>query len=278
MPRLIEHDTLEITVDVENGCHGVDSSRHDPLSRGWRVLLQEGRSVRATSLCIYAEDVSMQNPRWLGMLALSEQRRVIFFPGLSFQPEWIRSGNSQKGLQQHAFAVDHLTLERSGRDWHFTTIGSDGHHPGGRAKVLSGEYVSWFGMTIASRDALASVRRRTLVRAAVPSNDLDRRYRMLRPLMQRMPQHLISLDERASRSNTTIHFSFVVSSADAAPYQSWPLDLPFGSPFLSPPLPDLPNLPVSCHPVPLGEDFTVHILATTLPSVQTLPVAFATRR
>lgn len=232
--------------------------------------------MQATSLCIYSEDAAVHDPRWLGMLALSEKGRVIFFPGFGFRPEWVRSGNNQTGLKEHALAVDHLTLERNGGEWHFTTVGSHQHHAGGLAKSV-GEYISWFGMTVANGDALAAVWQRTLIRTAIPSVDVDRRYRMLKPLAEGMPQHLITLDERTPPSYASTHFGFVVSSADAEPYVGSSFDLPFGSPFLAAPLPDLRGLPTRYHRVPLGE-FAVHVVAAKLPVAMKIPIAFTTRR
>ncbi len=189
LSRHVPHDVLQLTLDIEQGEAGIESSGQDPLSRAWRVLLHEGRPVQATSLCLFADNAKLRNPRWLGMLVLSAADRIIFFPGLSFRPEWIRSA-SQVGTTERLIVPDHLTLERNRRDWHFTSAGSEAHQAAGRARPLDEGFVSWFGMTVASSETLAVLKQRTQLSAAIPSSDVHRRYTQLRPLAECQPQHL----------------------------------------------------------------------------------------
>lgn len=277
MPRQIPHDVLQLTLRIDQGQAGIESSGQDPLSRAWRVLLEEGRPVEATSLCLFADNAALRNPRWLGMLVLSSADRIIFFPGLSFRPEWIRTG-TQAITEERIFVPEHLTLERNRRDWHFTSTGSEAHQAAGRARPLGEGFISWFGMTLASADSLAVLKQETQVRAAIPSSDVDRRYGQLRPLAEHQPQHLVTLDQRAETPYVSIHFAFLVGPIGAPEFVGRDLNLPFGSPFLETPLTDLRNLPARCHRVPLGQQYAIHIVAAALPVRLTVPVTFTTGR
>src|SRR5207249_3900653 len=109
--------------------------------------------------------------RWLGAFVLSAGHRLIFFPGFDFIPDWIRSLRGRSLEAQRQFRVDHVSLERDRRSWHFTMRKSKKQQGGGRTTDLGDGRVAWFGMSVAGEAVLRELRRQTVVSFFSPASD-----------------------------------------------------------------------------------------------------------
>jgi hypothetical protein len=81
---------------------------------------------------------------WVGVFVLSVANRIIFFPALDFDSEWLQSHRGSL----RAFHIDHLSLEPDRRRWHFTQHDARDHVAGGVTHPIRDGGVLWFGMTI----------------------------------------------------------------------------------------------------------------------------------
>ena len=277
-------NVITLTFQIAPGTNGTDNDPSNPLSRSFKRLLLDGRPFSEISYCFFGHEdtVSSKTPslRWLGMLVLSAGERIIFFPGFSITPTWIRTTHGNSPLTHRDFDLDHISLERGLRQWHFTSPDSTHHYDGGFTTPLdSGRYL-WFGMSVAEDSSLRALRRQTIVVAQMPATDSDRRIQNFTEANDRAAQHviLLSRDARQFSKKGFLHFAFVACPKDTPSYHGANLGLPFGSPFLAEPLPEnLMKLPIRTHVVSLGSKIDIQIISMTLPGSLKTPVAITTR-
>ena len=276
--------TIRLARHIDLGTNGVDSDPNNPLSRSLRRLMLDGQPFSEISYCYFAHEDAMSSSmaglRWVGVLVRSAGERIIFFPGFSITPTWIRTAQGKSPLMHRDFDLDHISLEKGSRRWHFTNPGSKRHYAGGFTTQLgSGQYL-WFGMSVAEETILREVRKETIVVAQMPLSDSDRRVRSFVEANDRAAQHIILLskDARQFSHKGFLHFAFVACPKGAPYYHGGNLGLPFGSPFLGESLPEsLRQLPIRTHAVSLGTKVDIQITSMWLPGSLKTPVAFTTR-
>jgi len=151
-------DNIELSFKLNVGHTGVDNDPLNPLSRAFQVLMKEGRPHQGHALCFYfGEERDLKKAsslRWLGIFVLSARGRIIFFPGFSHTPTWIKTTTNRSTSPRTSFNFDHISLEPLRQRWHFTTANSTDHKGGGRTRDLGQGRLGWFGLSVASGNIL----------------------------------------------------------------------------------------------------------------------------
>lgn len=277
-------DTISLTLQIDQGTNGIDRNSSNPLSRALARLLLDGKPFLQISYCLfgYEDSVFSETPglRWLGVLVLSADERIIFFPGFSISPTWIRAFRGNLSSVHRDFDLDHISLERGLRQWHFTSPGSRDHYAGGYTTPLDSGQFMWFGLSVAEDTLLRELNKQTAIIAQMPSSDSDRRIRNFTETNDQAAYHVILLPKEAKRYSEKgfLHFTFVAGPKGMPPYRGANLGLPIGSPFLTEPLPEgLLQLPIRTHSVSLGPKIDIQITSMWLPGSLTIPVTFTTQ-
>ncbi|GIK39435.1 MAG: hypothetical protein BroJett011_32680 [Chloroflexota bacterium] len=274
---------IVLTWRLERGTSGVDNDLNNPLSRALNSLLVEGRPIESFSICFYggeeAEFVSDRPIRWLGIFVLSVGGRVIFFPGLSINPDWIQTTIGRNISPKKPFLLDHASLEIERQRWHFTSPGSKKHYAAGRTPDLDKGTLLWFGMSVANENYLRELRQETTVEYHSPPSDSQRRLEVFKKAELEATYHAINLmDGAKSRFDQGfLHFRFIVARKDAPLYKGDNWVVPTGAPYLDRPFPSvLQQLPVHFHEVSLSGIYSIQITAFWLPGSLSIPVVFTT--
>lgn len=263
---------LQVTLIVNNGKPGVDDDSSTPIVRAFRALMVEGKPIASAAICYFANRTDATQ-YWLGVFVLSAGRQIIFFPALDFDSA---SLEDQAGSRR-AFRVDHLTLDRDWRRWHFTQQHPTRNHVGsGFAHPIRGGGVLWFGMT-ARRANLRELKRETRLTSPVPSSDADRRLGLLEPLLKTNKQQLILLHGAATGDSKSLHFACVIGNVETPDYHGSDLMLPAGSPFLRTPLETEGHRLARWHRIDLDNSVAVQLISVPLQSDLTVPITFTTR-
>lgn len=274
---------VDLSFNLNTGQSGVDNDPFNPLSRGLRVPMEEGRPHKSHALCFYfgEEKRLMANPflRWLGVLVLSVGDRVIFFPGLSQAPNWIETTSYGHTSPRQSFDLDHISLEPERERWHFTAPGSADHRAGGRAQALGQGRLSWFGLSIQSEDVLRSVLSTTVARFPAPPSDVQRRVDHLTRAQSDAPHNSIGLldGSKARFEQGFPHFCFTALPNSAPKYEGPNWLIPAGSPSLLDPFPTrIPDFQVRLQRIELPGPFDIQISSMWLPGRLGVPGLWTT--
>jgi len=278
-------DELEFTWRINKGTEGIDTSPFNPLSRAFRTTLAEGRPYISHSICLYSGERNKPNHidpiRWLGIIVLSAGDRIIFFPGLSAQHDWIQT--TQRGKAQHkkSFAIDHVSLDPSRQQWHFTTAGSTSHHEGGRTPADKDGLLHWFGMSISSEDVLRQLYKQTVVRFPIPPSDAMRRVSRIKNADEQGSFNAIGLSAGAKERfpEGFLHFCFTAGPFGCYNYQPsfFPTNwlVPTGSKSAIVDLSaGISDLQVQLHRISISKLYDVQIGAMWLPGTLAVPAIY----
>src|SRR5262249_5703259 len=122
---------------------------------------------------------------------------------------------------------------------------------------------------------LRELRQHTVVSVESPASDGKQRASVFMQAHQDTKDLCVMLhpDARARFSQGFLHFACIAGPKDFPDYRGTQLNLPFGSPFLMTPLPDVENLAIRSGRLSL-EDVDIQIVSTWLPGTLWAPVAF----
>ena len=280
-------DAIEFTWQLDRGANITDSSPESPLHRAFRSPFHEGRPYETHAFCVFVGQRPRRDPpetmRWLGVLVLSAQRRIIFFPGLAVAPDWIQTQSGSIRSARQGFDLDHLTLDPERQEWHFTSPGSEDHVNGGRTRGHPTGEQLWFGMSAHSPDILRALARTTIVRYPVPPSDVERRLQILSDAERHSSIKALWLPEgsQARFPKGFMHFCFIVGPRGFRDYHpkfnatTWLL--PDGSSFTDDPLPEsIPSFQVDLHRVHLGPSYDVQIATMWMAGSLNAPIVYTT--
>ena len=232
------------------------------MARAIARLLGEGQPFDRLCNCYFAAESN--DLRWLGVFVHSAGDRVLFFPGFANTYQQVQGFKGQQEAWNQQFLFDHASLERDRQSWHATSPGSSQHVGSPKTLDLGNGTVLWLGLSVASTAVLRPALAQTSVVATVPPSDARRRAGVLRAARDGAQFPILQLNNELPPPGgaSFLHFAVVVSSADAPDYAGPELGAPYGSPFLSEPLPDsFVNLPIRRHRVALSS--TIHLQVTT---------------
>ena len=273
---------IKLSFHLEGGLPGTDDDPDNPLSRAVRNPLADGRPQPNLSPCFYSdpdgdEIEEKPNLRWLGAFVLSSGGKLIFFPGLNFNTTWVKIAGRRSPQVRHEIHVDHITLERNHRRWHYTSLGSKRHLGSGLTTDLGENRFLWFGMSIAESNILKTVREETVFHTMVPASDTKRRIDSFIVSREGAIFNAISLHPDAKQRFDTgfLHFGLIVGPSGFADYSGPNLGIPFGSPFVTQTLPNpLLNVPLRLHRLSIGSRVDIEIVALWLPGSLTERVTY----
>jgi len=271
-----EMDNIQLTWEIDHGSPGIDSDPYNPLCRAVNSPFNDGRPHQSLSLCFFGDFDSRTNDvttlRWIGAIVLSAGERIIFFPGLNFQPQWVRLAQTQPPHRHHNINIDHISLEKDMQRWHFTSVNSTNHLGTGRTIDLGQRRFLWFGLSVASPDVLKEVKRETVVRARVPASDAKRRMECFLASREGAVFNIIHLtsDAKDRFKEGFLHFAFIAGPHCFPDYKGPQFAIPFDSPFLRERLPSpLTNVPLRLHRLSLGTQVDIEVVAMWLPGALT---------
>ena len=260
---------------------GIDEDTTNPLYRSVNSLVNLGRPFEGFSCCFFGNPESQTEAlRWLGVFALTE-KRIIFFPGFSFSPDYIehvRAGSNKRERRSN-FIPDHITLERDLHSYHFTTPGDHPqrkqHQKAGCTAPLGQDRFLWFGMSVAGDPLLREVKRKNALSWKVPQSDAQRRLDLVRELQQSADYASVSLPLDREGPGF-LHFSFIVGSAGfplVGSNEAEKMALPIGNPYWSePPVGTLNYLPSPPTRLSLEKTIDVQVIVLWLPGSLKVPV------
>jgi hypothetical protein len=269
-------NTLTITFTSHDGSAGVDSDPNNPLARALNRLLKTGKPFERLSACYFDPLPMARGVRWLGTFVVSDADRLIYFPGLTETHQKTLTSKGTSSIQQYPFQLDHLSLEARRHEWHLTGKGQKPHIGSFRTVDLGKSRVLWFGMSIASADVLRTVRTRTEVEAKVPETDGRRRSDVLIKAREGVVFNtvLFNTTHRQLVIPSFAHFSVIVGPCGFPAYDGALPGLPFGSPYISPPLGVLSDMPLRTHRISLEPHVDLDIVSVALPGRVTVPLTF----
>lgn len=273
---MVDSNDVQLSWEMEEGSPGTDFDASNPLARAADSPFLDGRPQQRLSLCFY-RDLDEQSLRWLGTFVLSGGGRVIFFPGLTFDPTWILVSRKKAPHKRHEINIDHITLDGSFHRWHLSSRGSAKHLGSGTTTDLAEGRFLWFGMSLAGSRILRPVMKRAIVRFHVPSADSRRRMDSFMASREGAVFNCVSLspDARDRYKDGFLHFGFVVGPSGFPDYRGTNLGIPFGSPFLRKPLPpEIRQLPLRSHRLSLGNVVDIEVITAWLPGNLSHDVTF----
>lgn len=275
-------DRIKLSWHFEDGLPGTDKDPDNPLSRVARSPLVDGKPQQNLSLCFYSDSIvdgteEKQNLKWFGAFVLSGAGRLIFFPGFNFLATWVKVARKRSREKRHDIHIDHITLEKNLRRWHYTSPDSKHHLGSGLTTDLGENRFLWFGLSIADSNILKVVRQETVFHTMVPAPDTTRRTDVFMASRKGAVFNIISLHPNAKQRFDTgfLHFGLIVGPLGFADYSGPNLGIPFGSPFVTEALPSpLINIPLRLHRVSIGSRVDIEIVALWLPGSLTERVTF----
>jgi len=276
-------DTVELSFKLNEGHSGVDNDPLNPLSRAFQVLMKEGKPHQGHALCFYFDEErnlkNISSLGWLGVFVLSAGKRIIFFPGFSHSPTWIKTTTNRSTSPRTSFNLDRISLEPIRQSWHFTTANSTDHKRGGRARDLGQGRLSWFGLSVASENILRQVYSTTVAIFPSPPSDLHRRITHLSDKQKVAPHHLLHLmnGSKDRFKKGFLHFCFTAIPKKESNYEGPVWLIPAGSPNLSQPFPKAtPNFQVRIHRIPLHGMYDIQVSCMWLPGELSVPSVWTT--
>ncbi len=274
-------DTAQITWSHSAGSDGVDKDSSNPLARALDRLLTDGQRFRRLSLCFLDPNTdrsSRKGHKWIGAFVLSDNSRLIFFPGFRHQYDSVTLSQGKPDREKHAFTIDHITLEPTRNRWHVTSPSSKKHLPGRRgfpaADLGSGRRL-WFGMSVSDFDGLREVKREIVVCGKVPPSDATARLEVFMQARKGLKFPCLKLSRDAQRRFNPgfLHLSVIVGPRRFESYVGDKLPFPDGVPYVAPPLPGvLPRIPVRSHRMSLPPELDLELITAWLPGRINVPV------
>jgi len=264
---------IELSWHIEGGLPGIDSDTDNPLSRATRSPLIDGRPQQNLSLCFYSDSIvdgteEKQNLKWFGAFVLSSAGRLIFFPGFDFSATWVKVAEKRSHEKRHDIHIDHITLEKDLRRWHYTSPDSKHHLGSGLTTDLGDNRFLWFGMSVAGSNILKPVKQETVFHTIVPASDTTRRVDAFMASREGVVFNTLSVHPDAKQRFNTgfLHFGLIVGPPGFVDYAGPNFGIPFGSPFVIETLPNpLTNIPLRLHRVSMGSRVDIEIVALWLP-------------
>jgi hypothetical protein len=275
-------DTAFLTWQIEQGAEGTDSEPNNPLARACNKLFIDGKPHDRLSLCFFGElkesETSCSSLKWLGVFVFSAGKRVLFFPGFGFDPEWIKIYYSHSKYKYYDFEIDHISLEKNLDRWHLTSQRTARHLGSGRTIPLDHGRVLWFGMSVVQENILREVKKETIVNSQMPSSDSKRRTEVFFKSREGAVFNCVCLAPiaRTHFKEGFLHFAFIVGPKGFPHYRGNQFGIPISSPFLKNEIPDdaFVHLPIRTHRLSLCAQIDIQITTMWLPGSLTQPVTF----
>ena len=266
----------ELTWRVDAGSIGEDRSTENPLHRAVLPLLVHGKPFNRISNCFFQ---TIFGPlRWLGVLVHGAGDRVIFFPGYSSLQTHVTGFHGRRKKWDQDFQIDHLTLEKNRKSWHFTNAGSLGHLGKLPTFDLGDSRTLWFSMSVSGEVFLRQLRRDTLVTLPSSKNDFERRVEIFRKAREGAQFPLISLTTEHSRmpGPAFLRFAFIVGPPKFPEYLGpWDGDND-NSPFHYPVWRKTDEyFPIRTHRVELSDTLELQIACYEVPGVISMPFVYS---
>lgn len=272
---------IELSLELNVGKNGTDSSPTNPLSRAYDNLLKHGKPHRGHTLCYFKsagrEALEVGDLHWLGVFVHSEGGRVLLFPGFSIPVDWLETTRPSNSTERRSFYLDHFSAEPDRQKWHFTEVGGSDHVSAGSMPTSVDGMLFWFGLSVADHETLMPVHRTTVVRHDCPDSDAERRIDLVRQLEQSARSGYISSDlsTRSAFTHSFLHFTFMIGKSDTPPYKGYERLVPAGSKYLRDPLPEyIPESNIVLHRHPLSSDWVIDISTVWLPGSLEVPIVF----
>ncbi len=272
----MHHTQLEVPISI--GLDGIDTNPINCVSRAFSSLLGNGRPHKAHVFCfLNFIDANINSPsqRWLGVFVHTEHDRVLFFPGLNYQLDWVELTKQGSTAKKEKFYLDHFSAEPYREQWHLTTTVSADHLHGGRLRKAGEESYFWFSLSLQSHDVFSPIYKRTILTYETPRSDTARRLKLLRKLER--PHYEVRIENVGNKifHPYFLHLCFILVPPAAPNYNGSEFILPDGSPYLSTPLPDSIEIPQFRHNrVCLSSQWDIQIITMLLPGALSIPFTF----
>ena len=278
---------LILTQQLDIGVEGIDEDSFNPLSRAFKLLLENGKPMRRAALCFfdpneghgYGNDI-----KWFGVFVHSSGGRLLFFPGLANQERgYTLAGNRNRS--DNDFVTDHVTMDREFREIHATNKNPPGHICLGKPGNLGEGRYFWFGMSVQGLGRLRQLKRTTRIQVPVPPTDSNRRIHNIQDARGHYDE--VSISDLCmklapgSRERFSTGFLYVAVIVGPPGFKkdhcvTSPLGLPFGDPYVSPPLhKELRQVPLRSHNIQLSDEFDLQLVTMQLPGKLGVPISFS---
>ena len=270
--------TTQLEIPISIGLDGVDTNSINCVSRAFSSLLGNGKPHKAHVFCFlnYLDtNIESITQRWLEVFVHTEGDRVLFFPGLDKQLDWIEVTKEESPTNRETFYLDHFSAEPRREEWHLTTTTSAKHLRGGRLRKSGDESYFWFSLSLQSHHAFPPIYKRTILTYETPRSDTARRLKLLRKLEQ--PHYEVRIENVESKMIHPyfLHLCFILIPPTAPNYSGSEFILPNGSPYLLTPLPDsIENLQFWRNRVRLSTQWDIQIITMLLPGALSIPFTF----
>jgi hypothetical protein len=215
--------------------------------------------------------------KWFGVFVVSAGQRLVYFPGIAEEYRYTHTSKGQGRITPRAFRLDHVSLDPLRDHWHMTTHKSKQHLGSYRTNELGDGRILWFGMSIANPSIMRTAKTRTVACSQVPRRDALRRGEIFKKAREGVVFNTIGFNQtdRQLVVPNFVHFGLVVGSKGFPSADESNLGLPFGSPYVIPPLPMLTDVPLRSHRVSFDpSDIELEIVAAILPGELKVPVTF----
>jgi len=194
--------TMELTFP-EPFAKGVANSQ-SAILRPLNKFLKNGSKIGRLAYLFYSENNFPSNV--LGSILYSDGERLIFYPGLKTR-RYLSSSNEAK-TKLVGKNIDHITLETSKKDWHFTSLSLRKKDSFKTSEIAHNVYY-WFGMSIRDKNCLEITPANTHLSFSVPDTDAERRIReMINSRHKSKYPHVLM--SRLKPDNHFIHFDFII--------------------------------------------------------------------
>lgn len=200
-------DTLEMILEFNIGQDG-RASGPGCFFRAFDRLARFGKPIGRLSYLALRHEGRYFN---LGIVCLSPAGHLLMFPGIGAKTFL---GLAVKGRPEAGdlFVVDHLTLVKDLKSWHFTTT-DDSHSSTKCPTVQIGESaLHWFALELRSADVLEPTYRVNSIQVPIPRTDAWRRIACLNEAHRDSARTVINTD--ASGDGETLRFDFVLGNPE----------------------------------------------------------------
>jgi len=203
-------DAVSVTFETAFGAHetdGLDTCLHRALQR----LAESGKPPG--DLVVLGFFHPGIRPRFLGVIAATPGRRLLFFPGFSASSitGYSNGGTEDDGVH-HGFHLHHVTLEPENGHCHITgwPIGEPKRYVPYRIDHVSPGIRYWFGLSLRVPLDLEEIRRQTTVVIPCARSQSKRIESELSAAMEQDPQIIELPSQQALSINEFLHFDFLL--------------------------------------------------------------------
>jgi hypothetical protein len=216
--------------------------------------------------------------RWLGVFVHSDGERVIFFPGYASQQSYIAGALDPQTKVDQPFTVDHISLEKDRRSWHFTAPKSSDHIGKVSTLDLDQSRTFWFGLSVAKDELLMPLYHKSRLRFPVPESDAQRRIKSFLAAREGVEFPLITLNSEVERvaEPSLLHFAVIVGPSGfdqyTGPYQCPP---PSGDLIVRPQAEGQP-VPLRSYRFRLSDEVDIQIDASEVAGELKMPFVYST--